>query len=78
MCHFSLDKIAEGQMFYLINAISTIVTIDSTDSLPQVFLHSLVGVKKPTETALTHPHRAVKLSTDTVTNEIVLGGLAAP
>lgn len=42
-----------------------------------VFL-SLAGVKKPPETALTRHHGAVKVSTDTVTNEIVLGGLAAP
>lgn len=34
-------------------------------------------LEKPPEAALTH-HGAAKLSTDTLTNEIVLGGLAAP
>lgn len=47
---------------------------DLTDFLPQVLLHSLAGVKKPLHTIM----EPLKLSTDTMTNEIVFGGLAAP
>lgn len=45
--------------------------IDLADAAAHVALHF-------TEAALTHHRGAVKLSSDTVTNEIVLGVLPAP
>lgn len=53
-------------------------TVCECDSAQADWTESPLHYAGPTDTAFTHHHGAVNLSPDTVTNEIVLGGLADP